>query len=68
MTTQNLDSLKDIRAPDKQKAEMFKVWMELLKEEDQEVKPTWQHVLDVLKQLDIKNPIQIIERRYSEFV
>jgi len=66
VTTQNLDSLKDIPQPDKQKAGMFKFWMDELK--DQGEKPTWQRILDVLRELGIKNPIQIIEKRYSEFV
>ena len=66
VTTQNLDSLKDIPQPDKQKGGMFKFWMDELK--DQGEKPTWQRILDVLRELGIKNPIQIIEKRYSEFV
>ena len=66
VTTQNLDSLKDIPQPDKQKGGMFKFWMDKLK--DQGKDPTWQNILEVLRELGIKNPIQTIERRYSEFV
>lgn len=66
MTTQNLDSLKTIQEANQQKAEMFKIWMDELRYKGEG--PTWQHILEVLKELGIKNPIQIIERRYSELI
>lgn len=64
--TSELDNIKsDYKSYKEQKQEMFRAWLATLIENG--IKPTWRLYQDVLKEVKMSRPLQIVNQRYSRY-